>query len=220
MHFRDRRSAGKELAQQLRGSPYVNNTQSTIVLALPRGGVPVAFEIAQNLQLPLDLVMVRKLGVPGNEELALGAIADNEVCLLNQDIIRHLSIPDTTIKKIIVSETRELQRRRNTYCNGQPRPTLRNKTVILVDDGCATGANMRAAIQSVSRQGVNKIVVAVPVISEDAYKVLYPFTRKIVYLILPTPFFGVGHFYQDFSQTSDAEVTLLLSQASLKKDTV
>lgn len=210
MYFHDRTDAGKQLAGAL--SHYMNKAD-TIVLALPRGGVPVAYEIAHALHLPLDLMLVRKLGVPGHEELAMGAIASGNVQVLNEDIVQDLNIPDSVIADVTAAEHAELERRNKTYRHGKPAPNLKACTVVLVDDGCATGANMKAAVQAVKKQLAARIVVAVPIASDSAYQTLREIADEVICLDIPEPFFGVGRFYYDFSQTSDTEVKMLLKKA-------
>lgn len=214
MYFHDRTDAGKRLAEAL---SHYKGKPDAIVLALPRGGVPVAYEIAQALHLPLDLMLVRKLGVPGHEELAMGAIANGNIQVLNEDIVQGMSIPDAVIADVTAREHAELERRNKAYRHGAPPPHLEAHTVILVDDGCATGANMRAAVQAVAKQHAARIVVAVPVASDSAYETLREVADEVVCLDIPEPFFGVGRFYYDFSQTSDAEVKSLLKKAGRAK---
>jgi putative phosphoribosyl transferase len=213
-YFADRTAAGKALAKSLTA---YRNKPDTMVLALPRGGVPVAYEIAQALHLPLDIMLVRKLGVPGHEELAMGAIANGNVQVLNEDIMRSLNMPLALIDRVISEEHSELERRNKTYRQGNPPPAIQGKTVILVDDGCATGANMRAAVQATAKQHAARIVVAVPVASDSAYTMLREIADEVVCLDIPEPFYGVGSFYRDFSQTSDAEVKALLKKSSYSK---
>jgi len=210
MYFHDRIDAGRQLAQALHA---YKNKPDAIVLALPRGGVPVAYEIAHALHLPLDLMLVRKLGVPGHEELAMGAIANGNIQVLNEDIVQGLNIPESIIADVSAAEHAELERRNKAYRHGEPPPKLEAHTVILVDDGCATGANMRAAVQAVAKQRAARIVVAVPVASESAYETLREIADEVVCLDIPEPFLGVGRFYYDFSQTSDAEVKMLLKKS-------
>lgn len=210
MYFHDRTDAGRQLAKAL---AHYKDQPQTIVLALPRGGVPVAYEIAHALRLPLDLMLVRKLGLPGHEELAMGAIANGNIQVLNEDIVQGMSIPDSVIADVLAEEHAELKRRNKAYRQGNPPPELAGKTVILVDDGCATGSNMKAAIQAVAKQHAARIVAAVPVASDSAYVMLHEQADEVVCLDIPEPFYGVGAFYRDFSQTSDAEVKMLLKQA-------
>jgi putative phosphoribosyl transferase len=211
MTFQNRTEAGKQLAKALisyKGNP------NTLVLALPRGGVPVAFEIAQELHLPLDLMLVRKLGVPGHEELAMGAIANGNVQVLNEEIIRSLGISSQTLNHVVENEHRELMRRNQAYRHGKPPPIMEAKTVILVDDGMATGANMRAAVQAADKLFAAHIVAAVPVASDSAYALLKNEVDEIVCLAMPEPFYGVGAYYRDFTQTTDKEVKELLRRAT------
>ena len=215
MYFHDRTDAGQQLAKMLAA---YKDRPDTIVLALPRGGVPVAFEIAQTLHLPLDLMLVRKLGLPGHEELAMGAIANSNVQVLNEDIVHGLNIPKSVIADVIAEERAELERRNQAYRQGRKPPVLEAHTVIMVDDGCATGANMRAAVQAVVKQHAARIVVAIPVAATSAYEMLREIADDIVCLDIPEPFYGVGAFYRDFSQTSDAEVKALLKNADNWKD--
>ena len=213
MYFHDRTDAGKQLATAL---SHYKKRPDTIVLALPRGGVPVAYEIAHALHLPLDIVIVRKLGVPGHEELAMGAIANCEVRVLNEEIIQNLKIPPAAVAQVIAEEHAELERRSKTYRQGIAAPDLKGRTIILVDDGCATGSNMKAAVKAVEKQGPAHIVIAVPLASERAYQTMCELVDEVVCLDVPEPFFGVGRFYSDFSQTSDAEVKLLLNRARIE----
>ncbi|HZW29482.1 MAG TPA: phosphoribosyltransferase [Isosphaeraceae bacterium] len=208
--FRDRRAAGRELAGALadyRGRPEV------LVLALPRGGVPVGYEIAQALDVPLDVFLVRKLGVPGHEELALGALATGGVCLLNQQVIRSLRIPPEAIDQVIATEQAELKRREAAYRGGRKPPDVADKTVILVDDGLATGASMRVAVAALRQAGPARIVVAVPVAAPSICAELRDEVEEVICARTPEPFHAVGLWYEDFSQTSDEEVRDLLGKA-------
>jgi putative phosphoribosyl transferase len=207
-HFADRTEAGKMLAEAL--SKYAGKT-NVLVLALPRGGVPVAHEIAEALAAPLDLWLVRKLGVPGREELAIGAIAEGGVRVLNRDIIRLLDVDQASLDTVMAREQTELERRNNHYRQGKPPPDVLGKTVILVDDGLATGATMRAAIVSLKAAGAERIVVAVPVGTASASEKIQKEVDELVCLGTPEPFYGVGKWYDDFSQTTDEEVLALLS---------
>jgi putative phosphoribosyl transferase len=211
MHFQNRNDAGQQLAKALIA---YKNQPNTLVLALPRGGVPVAFEIAQALHLPLDLMLVRKLGIPGHEEVAMGAIANGDVQVLDEDIVRRLHIPYDAIERVIEAEHTELLRRNKTYRGGKAAPELVGKTVILVDDGMATGANMHAALLAARQQQAEKIVIATPVASDSAYALLHKMADELVCLDVPEPFYSVGGAYDDFSQTSDAEVKALLKTAN------
>jgi predicted phosphoribosyltransferase len=206
--FRDRREAGRLLATKL--AVYANRPD-VLVLALPRGGVPVAYEVARALGAPLDVFLVRKLGVPGHEELAMGAIASGGVRVLNEQLVRALGIPDRVIAAAAAEEQRELERRERLYRGDRPAPDVRGRTVILVDDGLATGASMLAAVQALRRQGAAHIVVAVPVASPDTCAALRPEVDDIICAATPEPFHAVGLWYQDFSQTTDDEVRDLLA---------
>ncbi len=206
--FLDRKDAGFKLAVAL--SPY-SNRPDVHVLALPRGGVPVAHEVARVLNAPLDVWLVRKLGVPGHEELAMGAIALGDQQYLDTSLVARLDIPEAAVQRVLARETEELERRNRLYRGGRPLPQLDGQTVILVDDGLATGASMRVAIQSVSNAEAREIVVAVPVGPADTCRELAEFADKVVCLRQPEPFLGVGLWYQDFTQTSDGEVGALLA---------
>jgi predicted phosphoribosyltransferase len=185
-----------------------------LVLALPRGGVPVAFEVARALRAPLDLFLVRKLGVPGQEELAMGAIATGGVRVLNDEVVRVLGIPEEAIEDVTREELMELQRRERAYRGDKPSPDVRDRTVILVDDGLATGSTMRAAVAALRQQNAGRLVVAVPVGAPSTCEELAPEVDDIVCAITPEPFQAVGLWYQDFSQTSDEEVGKLLAEAN------
>ena len=185
-----------------------------IVLGLPRGGVPVAFEVAQRLGAPFDVFIVRKLGVPGFEELAAGAIASGGVRVLNEDVMRSIPHADEAIDAVTAREIAELERREQIYRQGRPPPELRDRIVILVDDGLATGATMRAAIKALRQSGAAKIVVAVPVGPQDTCRELEEEADETICLSTPEFFQAVGQYYEDFSQTSDEDVRELLSQAA------
>jgi predicted phosphoribosyltransferase len=206
--FRDRHDAGLKLAKRLRN--YAGR-DDTVVLALPRGGVPVAAEVASALGAPLDVFVVRKLGVPWHRELAMGAIASGGVRVRNEDVIRSLSISNDIFNAVVEEESLELERREAAYRDGRPRPEVRGKVVILVDDGLATGSTMRAAVEAVRRLGPARVVVAVPVGAADTCRELGELADEVVCAATPEPFFGVGSWYDDFSQTSDEEVRELLS---------
>ena len=208
--FRDRRHAGRVLAEHLREYADRNDV---IVLALPRGGVPVAYEVATALHLPLDVFVVRKLGVPGYPELAMGAIASGGVQVLNDDVVSQLPYAEQWVAHVANEERKELQRRELFYRNTRSRPDLRGKTIILIDDGLATGATMRAAARALKQQGVAHLVVAVPVASPETCDELRGEVDHIVCAFTPASFAGVGQFYEDFLQTSDDEVRALLAQA-------
>jgi putative phosphoribosyl transferase len=209
--FRDRREAGRLLAAQL--GPYANRPD-VLVLALPRGGVPVAAEVARALGAPLDVFVVRKLGVPGHEEFALGAIATGGVRVLNEDAVRALHIPDRVIEAIAAKEQQELTRRERVYRGDRPPLDVRGRTVILVDDGLATGATMHAAIRALRQQQPARIVVAVPTASPETCDELKAEVDDVICATTPDPFYAVGLWYEDFSQTSDEEVRELLARST------
>ncbi len=209
--FHDRKEAGKLLAAKL--ITYANK-QNVIVLALPRGGVPVGFEIAQALLVPLDVIVVRKLGVPGQEELAMGAIATGGVRILNKDIVQFLDIPNEMIDEIAMNEQKELERREHLYRGDRPAYTVNGHTVILVDDGIATGATMHAAVTALKQQQPSRIIIAVPTAAPSTCDELANEVDELVCLIRPEPFIAVGYWYKQFSQTSDEEVRDLLEQVN------
>jgi putative phosphoribosyl transferase len=208
--FQDRADAGMYLVDRLQ--KYANNPD-TIVLGLPRGGVVVAFEVAQALGLPLDIFLVRKLGVPGYEEVALGAIASGGVQVINQDVVNRIRISHAEIQNIAAKEAAELKRRESAYRQNRPKLDVQGWTVILVDDGLATGATMRAAVEALGKMSPRKIVVAVPVASVDACNEFRTKVDELVCGITPTHFNAVGAWYDDFSQTSDKEVVQLLRES-------
>ena len=183
-----------------------------LVLALPRGGVPVAFEVARALRAPLDIFLVRKLGVPGQEELAMGAIASGGVRVVNEDVVRHLGIPPEVIDAVAAREQGELERRERAYRDERPAPDVRGRTVMLVDDGLATGSTMRAAALALRQKGPARVVVAVPVASREACAEFRGEVDDVVCAATPEPFMGVGRWYEDFSQTTDEEVRELLAR--------
>jgi predicted phosphoribosyltransferase len=207
--FADRREAGRELARHLQ---HYRDRSDVVVLALPRGGVPVAFEIAEALGAPLDIFVVRKLGMPGHPEFAVGAIASGGVRVLNEDVVRWYGIPDHIIDSVAVQEQAELERRERSYRGDRPPIDLRSRTVILVDDGLATGASMRAAVQAVRSHNPARVVVAVPVGAPETCEAFSDITDETVCARTPEPFSAVGLWYRDFSQTSDDEVRDLLSE--------
>src|SRR5215212_9992858 len=209
--FRDRRDAGKVLAQKL--STYADRSD-VIVFALPRGGVPVGYEVALALNAPLDILSVRKLGLPGREELAIGAIASGGIRVLNEEVIRVLNIPEELINIVAQRELQELERREQSYRGERPASEVRDRTVILVDDGLATGASMRAAVAGVRPQHPSRIVIAVPAAARETCNALEFNVDEIICTITPEPFLGVGRWYEDFSQTSDAEVHMFLEEAN------
>jgi putative phosphoribosyl transferase len=209
--FADRQDAGRYLAEKL--SNY-NNDPNTIVLALPRGGVPVGYEIAKELNVPLDLFLVRKLGVPIYEELAMGAIASGGVRVLNHDVVRKLGITDEMIESVAQEQERELLRREREYRGDRPPLNLEEKTVILVDDGLATGASMRAAVEALKQHQPGKIIVAVPVGAAETCKQFERDVDQIVCGLAPEDFVAVGRWYADFRQTTDEEVVDLLNSVA------
>jgi putative phosphoribosyl transferase len=209
--FKDRRDAGKQLAQELLA--YAGRSD-VIVLALPRGGVPVAYEVARTLNAPLDIFIVRKLGLPGHEELAIGAIASGGIRVLNHDIVQGLKIPQTMIDTVTRQELQELERRERAYRGDRPPPDIRGRTVILIDDGLATGASMRAAIAALRAQNPARIVVAVPTAAPETCAAFESEVDEVICAMTPEPFYGVGRWYEDFSQTTDEEVRALLEQAA------
>jgi predicted phosphoribosyltransferase len=208
--FHDRIEAGRLLAEKLRS--YANRPD-VLVLALPRGGVPVAYEVARALNAPLDVFLVRKLGVPGHEEFAMGAIATGGVRVLNAQAVRGLQIPEYVIEAVAAREQQELARRERLYRGDRPPPDVRCKTVILVDDGLATGATMQAAVRALRQQQAKRIVIAVPVAAPETCEMLREEVDDIICAVTPEPFHAVGLWYEDFSQTSDEEVRELLERA-------
>lgn len=216
MRFRDRAHAGKVLARAL--SRYAGR-DDVIVLALPRGGVPVAAELARALGAQLDVFVVRKLGLPGHEELAMGAVAPGGVLVLDDRLVRGLGIPDEVLRETVEKELRELERREAAYRAGRPALDLEGKTVILVDDGLATGATMRAAALALRKYKPARVVVAVPVASAETCDEFRADVDEIVCALTPSPFHAVGLWYDDFSQTSDEEVRELLRDSSDDEET-
>lgn len=208
--FENRIQAGRLLAQAL--AKYANRPD-VIVLALPRGGVPVGFEVAQTIGASLDIMLVRKLGTPGHEELAMGAIASGGVSVLNSDLIARLHIGPELIEAATKIEQQELERRERAYRGDHPSPVVQNRHVILVDDGLATGASMRAAVAALKQRHPASIVVAIPVAPPDTVEMLREEADKVICLAMPEPFLAVGRWYEDFSQTSDEEVKSLLALA-------
>ena len=211
MRYRDRIAAGQELAEKL--MRYANRPD-VLGLALPRGGVPVGFAVAQALHVPLDVFLVRKLGVPGHEELAMGAIASGGVRVLNEDVVNFLQIPLTIIDAVAAQEQQELERRMLHYRRGRPPLDVHGGTVILVDDGLATGATMRAAVLALRQQQPARIVVAVPIASSTVCHELETVADEVVCAATPEPFYAVGLWYENFEPISDAEVCDVLAQAA------
>ncbi len=211
MLFKNRRDAGSKLASKLQ---HYKNKNDVIVLALPRGGVPVAFEIAMALHVPLDVFIIRKLGVPGQEELAMGAIASGGVVVINQAIVEYLGISNPAIQSTLLREAAELARREDSYRRGRSSLELEGKQIILVDDGLATGASMKAAVKAVRKANPMKVVVAVPVAAPEIAAEMEDLVDEIDCFATPDSFVSVGSWYQDFTQTTDEEVRFLLDQAA------
>ena len=208
--FTNRREAGAELARRL--NDYKDRTD-VVVLALPRGGVPVGYEVARALHAPLDVFLVRKLGVPGYRELAMGAIASGGVRVLNEDVVGWYGISPPAIEAVAREEQAELERREREYRGGRAPVDVRGRTVLLIDDGLATGSTMKAAVQAMRAQGASRIVVAVPVGAPDTCRHLADVADEVVCARMPEPFSAVGLWYHDFSPTTDAEVRQLLQDA-------
>ena len=208
--FRDRHDAGRRLATELRA---YGNRRDVLVLALPRGGVPVGFEVAMALKVPLDVFVVRKLGMPWREELAIGAIASGGVRVLDRDLIESAGVSEADVERVTAAEQLELTRRERHYRGDRPFPDLHEKTVILVDDGLATGSTMRAGVQALRQEGPARIVVAVPDSSPDVCTAFRSIADDIICAETPDPFQAVGMWYDDFSQTTDEEVHALLDRA-------
>ncbi|HEY8227927.1 MAG TPA: phosphoribosyltransferase [Pyrinomonadaceae bacterium] len=211
MIFENRTDAGRKLATRLKRFA---DRDDVLVLALPRGGVPVAYEVAKELKAPLDVFLVRKLGVPGHEELAMGAIASGGVRVINEELVNYLGIPDEVIDETAAFEERELERRARAYRGDRPPPDVKDRIVILIDDGLATGSTMRAAAASLRPQKPRRIVVAVPVSSRETCDEFRSEVDEIICVATPQHFQGVGLWYNDFSQTSDDEVRKLLKRAA------
>jgi putative phosphoribosyl transferase len=209
--FRDRAEAGRLLAERLRG---YSGRDDVVVLALPRGGVPVAYEVAKALGAPLHVFVVRKLGVPGHEELAMGAIASGGLLVLDEGLVRRLGIGREQLERAIAAESRELERREAAYGDGRGPPDLEGKTVVIIDDGLATGATMRAAALAVRRLSPARLVVAVPVAAGETCDQFRDVVDEIVCDVTPRPFRAVGLWYDDFSQTTDDEVRELVGRAA------
>jgi len=209
--FQNRRQAGRLLAAKL---VHYANRPDVIVLALPRGGVPVGYEVARALNAPLDVFLVRKLGVPGQEEFAMGAIASGGVRVLNEQAVNTLRIPNSVIERVTAGEQQELSRRERLYRGDRPSADVHDKTVILVDDGLATGSTMHAAVKALRQEQAGRIVVAVPVAARETCESLRAEADDVVCAATPEPFYAVGLWYDDFSQTTDEEVRDLLELAN------
>ncbi len=209
--FRDRYEAGRLLAAKLR---VYQNRSDVLVLALPRGGVPVAFEVAQSLGAPLDVFLVRKLGVPGHEELAFGAIASGGVRVINPLLVRELGMTETMINTVVAREQKELERRERVYRGTRPAPEMSGRSVILIDDGLATGASMLAATKALRQENTGEIIIAVPVAAPETCDLFRSEVYHIVCAVMPEPFYAVSRWYEDFSQTTDEEVRDLLERAA------
>ena len=211
MLFEDRFQAGRELASKL---GEFRNRDEAVVLALPRGGVPVGYEVAKAIHAPLDIFVVRKLGVPGQEELAMGALASGGITVLNRDVVERLAISPETIKAASSREERELERREREYRDGRPAANIQGRTVILVDDGLATGSSMRVAAAALRKKFPAQIVVAVPVASPATCEEFEAEVDRVICAVTPEPFLAVGLWYRNFSQTTDEEVCELLRRAA------
>jgi putative phosphoribosyl transferase len=211
--FQDRADAGRQLAQRLLADGHGDDADA-LVLALPRGGVPVGFEVARALRLPLDVFIVRKLGVPGFEELAMGALASGGVRVLNLGVLKECRDADAVLATVTSREAAEIERREQAYRAGRPARELAGKSVILVDDGLATGATMRAAVTALRQRQVGRILVAVPVGAPEVCAALAAEADDAVWLIAPEGFQAVGQYYRDFTQTTDDEVRALLARAA------
>ncbi len=211
--FTNRRDAGRQLAARLQG---LAGRPGLLVLGLPRGGVPVAYEVASALHAPLDIFVVRKLGVPGHEELAMGAVASGGVRVVNQEVVRQLGITRQVFDAITEEEEREVLRRDHGYRLGRPLPTIRGAAVILVDDGVATGSTVLAAVHALREFAPESITVATPVIARETMRTIARVADAVEYVAMPEPFYGVGAHYEDFSQTADDEVRRLLAEAGAR----
>jgi putative phosphoribosyl transferase len=207
--FRDRREAGRKLSERLLD---LADRPGLLVLALPKGGVPVAFEVARALQAPLDALVVRKLGLPGHEELAIGAIASGDIRIINEDLVRAAELSDEQIAAVAADEQRELERQERELRDGAPPPEVEGRTVVLVDDGLATGSTMRAAIAALRAQGAGAIVACVPTASPEACGALAHDADDVVCARTPQPFRAVGAWYENFEQVTDEEVRRLLDE--------
>ena len=212
--FEDRIDAGQQLAEALKK---YQDEQGVLILALPRGGVPVAYEIASILHLPMTVFIVRKLGVPGHEELAMGALAEENICIMSDGLVKQLGISDEQVRFVVEKEKEELKRRIQYYRQAQALPSFLKKTIILVDDGIATGSTMKAAIIAIRTCQPKEIILAVPVASQDSLSELSRLVDKVVCLMSPEPFYSVGQWYEAFPQTSDEDVIALLEKSKGQK---
>jgi putative phosphoribosyl transferase len=210
MSFKNRPDAGRKLAARLK---HYAGHEDVLVVALPRGGVPVAYEVAAALDAPMDILLVRKLGVPGHDELAMGAIASGGLRVLNRDVLAHIPDAERVVEQVAKRELRELERREQAYRGVHPPEDLGGKTVILIDDGLATGSSMRAAVAAVKQHQPGRIVVAVPVGAASTCQELSAEVDEVICAVQPDPFLAVGLWYEDFSQTTDEEVRELLHRA-------
>jgi putative phosphoribosyl transferase len=209
MKFQDRRSAGKLLGELLAGRTW----SRPLVLALPRGGVPVALEVARALKAPMNIFVARKVGAPGHREFGIGAVAEGGVSIFDERSVSRLGLNRAHLEELVAAEEQELQRRVQSYRGGRPLPDLKGRDVILVDDGLATGVTAQAALQSLTRLGAVRLVLAVPVCAPQTRDRLARFAGEVICLVCSEPFLAVGLFYEDFSQTTDAEVVELAGQA-------
>jgi predicted phosphoribosyltransferase len=210
--FEDRKEGGRALAAKL---SRLKDRRDVVILALPRGGVPVAFEVARELNAPLDIFLVRKLGVPGREELAFGAIASGGVAVFNEKVVRALQLPDALIEVVIEKEQKELERREKVYRVNRPALDLEGKIAVIVDDGLATGATMKAAVAAVRTKKPKRIIVAAPVASRDTCDQIKQRSDDLcICAMTPEPFYGVGMWYRNFDQTTDEEVVEILEKAA------
>jgi predicted phosphoribosyltransferase len=209
LRFRDRRDAGRRLAARLAGY----TPERPLVIALPRGGVPVAYEVARALGAPLDVFVVRKLGVPGHPELAMGALASGGTLVLNEEVVELLQVPKRIVDLVAAMEAEEIARREKLYRAGRPPIDVRDRAVIVVDDGLATGATMRAAVVALKRASAHRVIVAVPTAAPETCRALREVADDVVCMTTPEPFVAVGLWYEDFTQTTDDEVRELLAQA-------
>ena len=212
--FRDRIEAGRRLANVLDG--YAGRS-GVVVLALPRGGVPVAFEVAKSLDAPLDIFVVRKLGLPGDEELAMGAVASGNVRVINDEVVRSYGVSEDVLDAVAEREEIELNRRERLYRGNAPAPDVGGKTILLVDDGIATGSTMRAAVAALRRQFPSRIIVAVPVAPPSTFKELQSEADEVVSVMTPEPFYAVGKWYEIFDQTTDNQVRDLYERAEHRR---